>query len=189
MSVFVAVAGVMAGCNIIFIYAKQIYDKIQASGESTSGLTTAQDTYVIGSMGLVGAILSNWTVKFFSRRSLFIVFHGLMGVFLALVAVSVQIQNDLLVLINMSVCVVLYQASNGSGLWVYCAEIGNSVSMGIVLLFLMGLTLAQSLVCNTIVNLIKVEGLFYVFAGFQAITCLLFSVWMKETKGLSLIAM
>ena len=91
MCVFVAVAGVMAGCNIIFIYAKQIYDKINDSGASRSGLTPTQDTYVIGSMGLVGAILSNWTVKYFSRRALFIGFHLVMGVFLALVGASVQL--------------------------------------------------------------------------------------------------
>ena len=89
----------------------------------------------------------------------------------------------------MSICVVLYQASNGSGLWVYCAEIGNSNAMGVVLLFLMGLTLTQSLVCNSIVTVIGVQGLFYIFAGFQAITCLVFYFTMHETKGLSLTEM
>jgi len=82
--------------------------------------------------------------------------------------------------------VVVFQSTQGSAFWVYVAEIASDTALGITLLVLMGVLTIQSLFSLQIINSsLGIDGFFYVLAGFQLFTCVVLSIWMKETKGLS----
>ena len=93
-------------------------------------------------------------------------FHFFMGVGLTAVSIFVSWNKGDMVVIAMSFVIVCFQASNGSGLWVYCGEVAHEVAMGIVLLFLMGLLLTQSLFCTPLIDWIGMSGFFSIFAVF-----------------------
>lgn len=186
MCLFVAFAGTMAGVNIINIYAKTLLDKIYEDPDVVPAISSTTATYLIGTMGIAGAILSGFTIRWFSRRALFIGFHGAMGIFLSSTAYFVTQKNANLMLLSMCTVVLLFQASNGSGVWVYSGDVANEVAMGVVLLVLMGLTLLQSLTTQSITNAIGIDGFFYIFAGSQFFSIVVFYFCMKESSGLTL---
>ena len=80
----------MSGINILNVYAPTIFDNIRKSTGAKGGLSTEQDVYFVGAAGFVGAVLANFTVAYFSRRTLFIGGHALMGVFLATVGLGIR---------------------------------------------------------------------------------------------------
>lgn len=185
IGMFVGFANSMAGVNAIYIYAKVIYDDIDSKSDSLS-LTPTQCTYVIGVIGFIGALLSHYTIKAFSRRTLFIGFHFMIGVCLVCVSIFVEAKQGDIVLVFMSACIIFFQSSNGSGMWVYCGEVVHEVAMGLVLLVAMTFLLLQSLVTNSIIDAIGVDGFFYIVGSFQLFICGVFFFCMKETKGLSM---
>lgn len=129
-------------------------------------MSAVSQTYVVGAMGLSGALLSNISVPFFSRRTLFILFHFLMGIALMLAGIFVRLQNADWVLAFISLLIVFFQLSNGTAFWIYVGEIANEVAIGICLLVLMGVLLLQSLVANPLMAAIGYANFFYAFGGF-----------------------
>ena len=77
-------------------------------------------------------------------------------------------------------------------IWMYIAEVGNDLALGISSMVLMLLLTIQSFAVPSIIGSKKsdiehnVPYLFYFLAIFQLITCTILALWMKETKGLSL---
>lgn len=138
--------------------------------------------------GIVGGILGNVTVKFMTRRALFIVCH--VGCSICLILVSITFQKGKPVPCIVFVCILqcIFQAGNGSGFWQYVGEVANATATGICVFVLMALLLVQSFVTPQIVKADQPDGatyLFYFFAGFQILIIFIFFVFLKETKGLS----
>lgn len=81
----------------------------------------------------------------------------------------------------------IFQATQGSALFVYITEICDSDSvMGLCLFILMfGLTF-QSMFTTCLLNSkLGVNGMFYVLGIVQMIAVVVLSLFMRETKGLS----
>ena len=83
--------------------------------------------------------------------------------------------------------VVIYQSTQGSGLFVYVSEIVvNEVAYGLALFTLMLSMTFQSMFATLLIN--NKWGLDVVFYGlglFQLLPVIIFTFFMKETQGLS----
>ena len=181
---FIALANQMSGINILNIYAETIFIDVKNQGGAAS-FSPKGCTYFTGMSGFIGAFLANFTVYFLSRRQVFLIGHACMGVFLLGVAVFIVEAEGNLVLLSMCFFVISLQSSNGSAFWVYAAEVCCDAAMGVCLFVLWGILVIQSLLAETLIDLLSIQGLFYGLAGFQVVTCLVLFCVMKESKGLS----
>ena len=86
LSVFLAAFNNLSGIGIISIYATSIFESILSNHKDKSRMTAKEDAYFLGLAGLIGAILSFYSVAIFSRRKLFIGGHFFMGVLLLMSA-------------------------------------------------------------------------------------------------------
>jgi hypothetical protein len=133
MCVVIAFFNNMTGIGIINIFSTTIFENVH-KGQSLRTLSLKQENYYIGLSGLVGAILSLWTIRYLSRRAIFIGGHLIMAVLLFAVAYYIDVKRSELVLINLCAFIIVYQATQGSAFWIYVAEIVSSDSvMGICL--------------------------------------------------------
>ena len=150
-------------------------------------LTSKQDSYFVGFASLLGAILSYYSVAIFSRRSIFIGGHFFMGVLMIMSGYYIHINQPELVLLSFCTFVVVYQASQGSCLWIYVAEIVvNEVAMGLALFTLMLAMTIQSMFSTYMINMKwGLDVLFYSLGLIQLIPFFYFLIFMKETQGLS----
>ena len=82
---------------------------------------------------------------------------------------------------------VVYQASQGSCLFIYVAEIVvNEVAMGLSLFSLMLTMTIQSMFSTCLINAkMGLDVLFYILGLFQLVPFLYFALCLKETQGLS----
>jgi len=78
----------MAGINILTVYATSIFNDC-ANGGGPASFSPKACTYFTGIAGFFGAFLSNFTVKKFTRRQLFIGGHVSIGINLLLVAICI----------------------------------------------------------------------------------------------------
>ena len=85
MCVVVAFFNNMSGIGIINIFSTTIFENIH-KGQVVRGMSLKQENYYIGLSGVIGAVLSLWTIKYLSRRAIFIGGHLIMAVFLFMVA-------------------------------------------------------------------------------------------------------
>lgn len=182
--VFIAVANQMSGINILNIYAETIFEDVADAG-GAAAFSPKACTYFIGVSGFVGAFLSNFTVKYLTRRQVFIVGHTCMGFCLLLVAICTVTNHGNLVLTFMCLFVISLQFSNGSAFWVYAAEVVCDPAMGICLFALWGFLVIQTIFANSLISLVGISGLFYILAGYQVFTIAVLFVFMKESQGLT----
>jgi predicted MFS family arabinose efflux permease len=103
--VFIAIANQMSGINILNIYSKTIFEDVKDAGGAAS-FSPKGCTYFIGIAGFLGAFLSNFTVKYLTRRQVFIIGHINMGICLLLVAVFTVTNHGNLVLLFMCLFVI-----------------------------------------------------------------------------------
>ena len=155
----------MSGINIINIYALLIFKNIEDSGAQMP-LSPKTMTYFIGASGFIGAYLGNFTVKLFSRRGLLINSHLVMAIFLSLVGFNVQQSSALWSLVFMCSFIVLFQTSNGSVFFVYCAECLVDSVLGFCVFILMTLLFLQSVTSLSIINSIGLDKMFYGLGAF-----------------------
>ena len=186
MGMWLAICNQMSGINVVNVYAPTIFDQIKKDNPGSGGFTTEQDTYFIGAAGFLGAVLSNFTVALFSRRKLFIGGHMLMGVFLSLIAIGVNIGQPTLILSCIVAFIISLQTSNGTCFWVYCGETVTPVGLGLCLFMLMGyLTIVIFIAPMLVTGSFGVANTFFLLAGFQVITCVTLFLWLRETTGLT----
>lgn len=104
----IAIYNMMSGVNIINSYSTNIFDDIKNNGGGDGSFTTPQKNLFVGCSGFTGAFLSNFTVAFLSRRMILIGGHFLMGIFLLLVAISIDNKKPDLVIYFMSAFIVTF---------------------------------------------------------------------------------
>ena len=138
--------------------------------------------------GVIGAFLGNVTVKFMTRRALFIVCHVIVAICLIMITVEINAANPAVNLVFVCILQIVFQAGNGSGFWQYVGEVANGAATGLCVFVLMFLLFLQSYVTPYIVSDDNPDGiiyLFYFFAGFQVLIILIFVIFLKESKGLN----
>jgi len=182
--VFIAIANQMSGINILNIYAQTIFEDVANAG-GAAAFSPKACTYFIGVSGFLGAFNSNFTVKFLTRRQVFLIGHICMGICLLLVAVFTVTKHGNLVLLFMCLFVISLQSSNGSCFWVYAAEVVCDPAMGICLFALWGFLVIQTIFVNSLITVTGIPGLFYILAGYQVITISVLFIFMKESQGLT----
>jgi hypothetical protein len=90
------------------------------------------------------------------------------------------------VLLGFCTFVVIYQATQGSCLWIYLSEIVvNEVAMGLALFTLMITMTIQSCFAPLIISKCGLDVIFYALGIFQAVPVIVFTFFLKETQGLS----
>jgi hypothetical protein len=185
MSLAVGFFNNMAGIGIVNIFSTTIFENVH-KGQAVRTLSIKQENYYIGLSGLVGAVLSLWTIKYLSRRTIFIGGHLLMAVLLLMVAHFIDAKQPELVLINLCAFIIVYQMTQGSAFWIYVAEIVSSDSvMGICLFCQMLMLNAQSMTTIYLMSSsVGVNGLFYILGAFNIVAFFVFTMFLKETKGL-----
>lgn len=133
MCILVAFFNTIAGNGIVNIFSTLIFDGITRMG-GVSVLTTKQADYLVGFSGVVGAIVSFWSVPYFSRRTIFVGGHLIMGILLFLLGYFIESRKQDLVIFFLCIFLITYQATQGTAYWVYIPEICNSDAvMGICL--------------------------------------------------------
>lgn len=100
----------MAGVSIIGIFSTTIFENVH-KGQLIRSISLNQENYYIGLSGFVGSVLGLWTVKYLSRRTVFIGGHLLMAVLLFFVGHFIDTKQPELVLMNMCAFLVVYQCS------------------------------------------------------------------------------
>lgn len=111
-----------------------------------------------------------------------------MGVLLIMSGYYIHINQLELVLLTFCSFVVIYQASQGSCMFIYVAEIVvNEVAMGLSLFSLMLTMTIQSMFSTCLINSkMGLDVLFYILGAFQFLPFLYFALFLKETQGLTL---
>jgi len=155
----------MSGINILNVYAETIFTDVANAG-GAAAFSPKACTYFLGMSGLLGAFLSNFTVKNVTRRQVFIGGHTCIGICLLLVAIFTVSNHGNLVLIFMCLFIISLQCSNGSGFWIYAAEVVCDPAFGICLFAIWSCCLIQTLFVNSLVSLVGISGLFYILAGY-----------------------
>jgi hypothetical protein len=186
--IFLAIANQLAGVNTLNIYAGNIFSNIVDNTTEPTDLTPGTMGTYMASFGILGAFLGNLTVKFMTRRALFMVCHIGCSICLILISVFIEKKNPELTLVFVCILQVIFQAGNGSGFWQYVGEVANAAATGMCVFVLMALLFLQSLVTPYIVTTENPAGataLFYFFAGFQVLIIIIFAMFLKESKGLS----
>ena len=189
MAIWVAVANIICGICLVNGFAMMIFEKLNLNNSlgKYNKFTTKQDCYCVGFANIIGAMASYYTISMFSRRTIFIGGHLLMGMILCLSGYLMSLKQPDLVLYSLCSFVAVYQSTQGSCLFIYVAEIVvNEIAMGLALFSLM---LAQTIhsMCSTYMINCKygLDVILYAFGIFQLVPALYFTLCMRETQGLS----
>jgi hypothetical protein len=86
---------------------------------------------------VIGPILAIFSVLLLTRRQIFIGAHVLIGILLGLVGYFIDTGHPNLALASMTIFNVVFQASNGTCFWVYCADVGTDAALGLSLCTIM----------------------------------------------------
>ena len=111
-----------------------------------------------------------------------------MGVLLCISGYYIHANQPELVLLSFCSFVVIYQATQGSCMYIYVAEIVvNEVAMGLSLLCMMLSMTVQSLFSTYLINgKLGLDVVFYGLGIFQMIPVVYFWFNLKETQGLTI---
>ena len=176
----------LSGQSVICIYSTAIFEMMTSRG-AISRYQVKQENSFIGYTAVIGAMLSYFTVSYFSRRVLFIGGHFIMGVLMFLTGYCVQTKQHDPALSCILMFILIFQCTQGSALFVYIAEVSDSDSvMGMCLFVLMfGLTV-QSMFTTCLLNSkLGVVGMFFVLGFVQVAAFTFLNFFMKETNGLT----
>jgi hypothetical protein len=132
----------LSGQSVICIYSTAIFEIMTSKG-AVSRYMIKQENNFIGYAAVMGALLSYFTVSYFSRRALFIGGHFCLCVLLFMTGNYVENKHHDHALACILVYIIVFQCTTGSAIFIYIAEICDSDSvMGLCLFVLMfGLTL------------------------------------------------
>ena len=102
-------------------------------GDEHSPLDPRQSTYLLGFSQFLGSLLSLWTVTHFGRSTLLLIGHLCSAILLALFAVTVTYDLDLLKLVIISAYAFVFNVTNATVVHVYCIEICTDIAFGTAL--------------------------------------------------------
>lgn len=186
MSIFVAIFNNISGIGIINIYTIAIFEQMKRKGAQSS-MTSLEDSYYIGFASLLGAILSYYTISMFTRRAIFVGGHFIMAALLFISAYFTQIKNVDLVLWTLCAFIIVFQATQGTVIFIYISEIVCSeAAMGLALFVLMICLTVQSMFGPLIyTSKLGIDGMFFALGLIHVAAFTMFFFFLKETQGLS----
>lgn len=97
----------MAGIGIINIFSTAIFTNVH-KGSDIHKFSLNEENYYIGLSGFIGSLMALWTVKYLTRRALFIGGHFVMGILHILCAYYIEEKKSELVLIYLCAFIVVY---------------------------------------------------------------------------------
>lgn len=155
--------------------------------KSGSSLTPRQGTYLIGVASFLSSATSIYSIRYFSRRFLFIWGHLLMAVALMAVGLFAFVGRPALVLTSMIVFIFLWQNTTGCATWLYCSEVAVDIVLGFVGFTAYFVIFIWSLITQFMMEsqLLHPWGTFWMFGIFSLIAAIWMYLFVKETKGLN----
>lgn len=135
-----------------------------------------------------GALFSIIPFKYLPRRWILISGHILMGTCLGLSYDFVDMGEAKAVLALLCGFMAIFQASMGSGYFMYIAEVGSEPAMGLSLCTVMACSIAISTFTPSLISLpgFGVVDIMLSLAILQIVAIIVMAIWLKETRGLSL---
>lgn len=120
--IIIALFNNLSGQGIICTFSTAIFERVQSLG-ARSRFDIKMENNMIGYAAVVGAILSYYSISLFSRKSLFVGGHFLMGVLLILSGFYIDTMKHDLLLLCICVYVIVFQLTTGSAFFIYVSEV------------------------------------------------------------------
>lgn len=164
-------------------YSNSILRQMQQDG---GAISPRIGTVLIGLATFLGALFAMFPARFFGRRTLVLIGHCLMSVFLISVGIlSYNALNDAALAMIM-LFLITYQLSDGSITYLYVTEVVVDNALGFCFLSLKGTALIISLTTEYIMkSSLHPYGAFWLYGGLATAGGIYSFLFMKETRGLS----
>ena len=107
ISITIAFFNQFTGIGVVNMFAVTIFYNIHKLG-ALSRLSQKQETYYIGLTGIIGAILSYYSIGWFSRKAIFVGGHFFMGLFLFICGYLIDQRLEDLTLISLCLFVISF---------------------------------------------------------------------------------
>ena len=170
------------GVNATFFYSNEIftmnYTGYKAEKEARIG------TLMIGVVMFLTSFFSPLLLSRFGRRTILLIGHTGMLIFLTALGVSAIYDLNLWIKIFTVCYLFFFNPSIGTISWIIGAEVLNSKGMAFSTSITWPLTIMFSLYTNQGFKLLTAEGVYFLFAVFQIFSILFCYFMLKETKGL-----
>jgi hypothetical protein len=169
----------LTGINAIMLYS----NKILAAGGSSSSISPRTGTQIIGAVNLFSSATAIWSAKTFSRRTLLIWGHLLMGLCHLCVGLTFEISKPTYCLVALCLFIFFFENSSGCITWLYCSEVSVDVALGLVGMSGYCITFILSLVTEPLMlSPLHESGTFYMFGGISLVAAVWFFFFLKETS-------
>jgi len=148
-----AVAFQMSGINIVTIFSTSIFTILNKNG-MTLALSIKTNNFILGLTGFFAAFLSNFSVGFFKRRTVLV--GGQIGIMIGTWLIFIFAYTGLnsnFILFAMIVCLISFQLSIGTTLFIYVAEVLMDQAIGLCLQVLIGVLIIQTFTMQPLFNL------------------------------------
>lgn len=176
----------MTGENAIILYSTEIFKKMASYQDGENSISPRTGTMLIGVFNLLAHIPAIIMIKRFSRRSLLITGHLIIGVCHVFVAIFSASSNDGGVIVMMLLYMVTYVITNGPIIWLYVSEIVVDAALGVCLFVLWLVILLLSLFTSPLMDsFLKPTGVFLIFGLSSFFGAYYAWKHVKETSNLS----
>ena len=166
------------------LYSSQIFAE---ENGSNSMFGPKRGTFAIGFAGIIGCMLSIFTIKRYKRKTIMVCSQLMFAFLHSLVGISCLQKDNFLMLVGIFLFVLVYLNTSGPLAWVYAAETTTDAGLSFCLFTLYLDVLILSFICPVLMqpNIIGPEGMFFIFGFISLIGAAFCAYYVKETKGLS----
>jgi SP family galactose:H+ symporter-like MFS transporter len=174
----------ITGINAVIYYAPEIFQQTGILNLYMKFLATV----ALGVLNVGTAFLSMRVIDSWGRRNLLI--SGILGMILSLAILGLFFHNSILAVVGLVGFIFFFGIGLGPVVWVVTAEIfpleirGKAVSLVLFVNWFVSLIVAGGFLF--VVDLINIEGAFWIFAAMSLLSFFFVYFWVPETKGKSL---
>ena len=155
-------------------------DKVNQTSLISPGLSSG----IIGVFAFMGPIISIKLFQKVGRKGIWV--GGLLGccIFHLFTAISYSLENSIMCLLSMACMVFVWQMTIGCVYFVYVSEVLCGAAIGMANFIQLLSLCSVAYLSPMIIQKFDLNTIFYSWSIIQIIPLVLFSVYMKETKGL-----
>jgi hypothetical protein len=121
---------------------------------------------MLGTSGLLGCIISVFSIKLMTRRNVFLVGHMIQVVQFVVCAIGIESKNGNLLLIMLMFWEITFSGANGTAFWLYVAEITVDKALGIAVFVRMMTLYVLTLITNPMIDAFGLPFYFYFWGAF-----------------------